>query len=416
VSVRVAADTLVRHARELLTMAGELPAVDARGSWDEAPLGLVRDGAVAAKDGVVVAVGTTAAVEAAVALDAGARVIDVGDALVAPALVDCHTHALFVGDRSEEYGLRVQGATYAEIAARGGGIASSVRALRGASDEALLSTLRARLDRMGAFGVGTVEVKTGYALDTAHELRCLDLLRRCGARVVPTFLPLHAVPPELRGVEGGRQRYLEIVRDEMLPAVVAQGSARFIDAYLDGPGFSVDEARPTLGRARAMGLRARLHVGQFEDVGGAELAAELGAASADHLEHVSDGGLRAMAAAGVVGVLLPTAAFTLGQAMPDARRMRALGVEVAVATDCNPGTSHNESLPLAVAFAVRQMGLTTVEAWWAVTRAAARSLELPQGGVVTRGVPLALSIFDLPSWQALPSHLGGPLAPRRFLA
>ncbi len=169
-SVRVAADTLVRHARELLTMAGELPAVDARGSWDEAPLGLVRDGAVAAKDGVVVAVGTTAAVEAAVALDAGARVIDVGDALVAPALVDCHTHALFVGDRSEEYGLRVQGATYAEIAARGGGIASSVRALRGASDEALLSTLRARLDRMGAFGVGTVEVKTGYALDTAHEL------------------------------------------------------------------------------------------------------------------------------------------------------------------------------------------------------------------------------------------------------
>ena len=157
-------------------------------------------------------------------------------------------------------------------------------------------------------------------------------------------------------------------------------------------------------------------MGQFEDVGGAELAAELGAASADHLEHVSDGGLRAMAAAGVVGVLLPTAAFTLGQAMPDARRMRALGVEVAVATDCNPGTSHNESLPLAVAFAVRQMGLTTVEAWWAVTRAAARSLELPQGGVVTRGVPLALSIFDLPSWQALPSHLGGPLAPRRFLA
>jgi imidazolonepropionase len=416
VTVRVAADTLLRHARELLTMTGELPSADAKGSWDEGPLGIVRDGAVAAKDGVVVAVGTTAAVEAAVTLDAGARVVDVGDALVAPALIDCHTHALFVGDRSDEYGLRVQGATYAEIAARGGGIASSVRALRAASDEALLDTLRARLDRMASFGVGTVEVKTGYALDTAHELRCLDLLRRCGARVVPTFLPLHAVPPELRGVEGGRQRYLARVLDEMLPAVVAQGAARFIDAYIDGPGFSVAEASPTLERARALGLRARLHVGQFEDVGGAEFAAEIGAASADHLEHVSEGGLRAMAAAGVVGVLLPTAAFTLGQAMPDARRMRALGVEVAVATDCNPGTSHNESLPLAVSFAVRQMGLTTVEAWWAVTRAAARSLGQTRGGTIERGLPMALSIFELPSWQALPAHLGRPLVNTLWVA
>ncbi len=415
-TVRVAADTLIRQARELLTMTGELPPADAKGSWDEGPLGVVRDGAVAAKDGVVVAVGTTAAVEAAVALDVGARVVDVGDALVAPALIDCHTHALFVGDRSEEYGLRVRGATYAEIAARGGGIASSVRALRAASDEALLDTLRARLDRMASFGVGTVEVKTGYALDTAHELRCLDLLRRCGARVVPTFLPLHAVPTELRGVEGGRQRYLARVLDEMLPAVVAQGAARFIDAYIDGPGFSVAEASPTLERARALGLRARLHVGQFEDVGGAEFAAEIGAASADHLEHVSEGGLRAMATAGVVGVLLPTAAFTLGQAMPDARRMRALGVEVAVATDCNPGTSHNESLPLAVSFAVRQMGLTTVEAWWAVTRAAARSLGQTRGGTIERGLPMALSIFELPSWQALPAHLGRPLVNTLWVA
>ena len=404
--MRVEADLLVRHARELLTMSGELPAADAKGAWDEAPLGIIRDGAVAARGGVVVAVGTTAAVEAAVSLTPDARVVDVGDRVAAPSLFDCHTHALYVGDRSNEYSLRVRGASYAEIAARGGGIASTVRALRAADDDALLGELRARLDRMAAFGTGFVEVKTGYALDTAHELRCLDLLRRCGARVVPTFLPLHAVPPELRGVDGGRARYLALVLDEMLPAVAAQGAARFIDAYIDGPGFSVAEARRSLVRARELGLRARLHVGQFEDVGGAELAAELGAASADHLEHVSDAGLRAMAAAGVVGVLLPTAAFTLGQAMPDARRMRALGVEVAVATDCNPGTSPNESLPLAVSFAVRQMGLTTVEAWWAVTRAAARSLELPFQGRIAEGLPLALSIFDYPTWEALPSHLG----------
>jgi imidazolonepropionase len=410
--VRTEADLLLRHARELLTLNGELPPTDTEGTWDEAPLGIVRDGAVAARRGVVVAVGSTAEVEAAVALTPDARVVDVGDRIVAPALIDCHTHALYTGDRSNEYSLRVRGVGYAAIAARGGGIAATVRALRSTDDDRLLATLTARLDRMASFGTGIVEVKTGYALDTVHELRCLDILRRCGARVVPTFLPFHAVPPELREVAGGRERYLTIVRDEMLPAVAEQGIARFIDAYVDGPGFSVAEVKPTLLRAKALGLRARLHVGQFEDVGGAELAAELGAASADHLEHVSDAGLRAMADAGVVGVLLPTAAFTLGQAMPDARRMRAHGLELAVATDCNPGTSPNESLPLAISFAVRQMGLTTVEAWWAVTRAAARALDMPAWGRVFPGGPLSLSMFDLPSWEALPSELGRPFGHR----
>jgi imidazolonepropionase len=409
--VRVAADTLYRRARELLTMDGELPRADPRGTWDEAPLGILRDGAVALRDGVVVALGPSAEVERDVALTPDAAVIDVGDRVLAPSLVDCHTHALFVGDRSNEHGLRLRGMSYAEVAARGGGIAATVRAVREAADDALVAELRARLARMAGFGAGVVEVKTGYALDLAHELRCLELLRRCGARVVPTFLPLHAVPPELRGVPGGRARYLDLVREEMLPAVVAQGAARFIDAYVDGPGFSVAEVRPTLERARALGLRARLHVGQFEDVGGAELAAELRAASADHLEHVSDAGLRALAEADVVGVLLPTAAFTLGQSMPDARRLRAHGVEVAVATDCNPGTSPNESLGLAAAFAVRQMGLTPVEAWWALTRAPARALELTHAGRIVRGRQALLSVFEIPSWEALSFHLARAICP-----
>ncbi len=407
--MRVRATLLVRRVREVLTMRGALPERDAKGSWDPGPLGVIEDGAVAVCDGVIAAVGSTAEVERSIELAPGATVIEGGDRVLAPGLVDAHTHALFAGDRAHEFSLRVQGRGYADIAAAGGGIASTVRAVRAADDGALRASLEARVARMRSFGVTAVEVKTGYALDTAQELRCLDVMAGLDA-VVPTFLPLHAVPPELRGSAEGRARYLALVADEMLPAALAQGRARFIDAYIDGPGFSVAEARPTLERARAAGLRARLHVGQFEDIGGAELAAELGAASADHLEHVSDAGLSAMASAGVTAVLLPGAAFSLGQPMPDARRMRALGVSVALATDCNPGTSRTENLPLMAAFGVRQMGLTTVEAWWALTRVPAESLGLGAIARIVPGAPANLSLFDLRSWEALAYVFGVPLA------
>ena len=228
--------------------------------------------------------------------------------------------------------------------------------------------------------------------------------------MVPTFLPLHAVPPELRGVDGGRARFVEAVTAEFLPAVLAQGVARFVDAYIDVAGFSVAEARPLLEACQRAGLRPRLHVGQFADVGGAALAAEFGAASADHLEHVSDDGARAMADAGVIGVLLPGAAFSLGQSMPDARRLRDLGVEVALGTDCNPGTSHTDALPLTAAFSVRQMGLSTVEAWHAITAVAARSLELGDRGALRLGARADLAVLDLASWEALPYAFGGPRA------
>lgn len=402
-----AATLLLRHARELLTLQGRLDPAD---PWNPDALGLVRDGAVAVRGDRVVAVGSTLDVERAVTLSPDATVIDVGDALLCPGLVDPHTHALFAGDRAGEFGLRVRGASYAEIAARGGGIASTVGAVRGATDLELLRDLDARLARMRAYGTTTVEVKTGYALDLAHELRCLALLRQRAPSVVATFLPLHAVPPERRGLPDGRARFLDEVREAWVPAVRAQGFSSFIDAYLDGPGFSVREARPALEAARALGLRARLHVGQFEDVGGGRLAAELGAASADHLEHLSDEDARAMAAAGVVGVLLPGAAFSLGQSMPDARRLRALGVELALGTDCNPGTSHTDALPLMASFAVRQMGMSTVEAWHAVTRVAARALGLPDRGHLAPGARADLAVLDLPSWESLPYAFGAPRA------
>lgn len=406
--MKVAANLLLRHAREMVTCAGRLPASATKADFDPGPLGLVADGAVAIAGDRIVAVGTTSEVERAVTLAEGAEVIDVGDAMLAPGLVDAHTHSLFVGDRAGEFSLRVQGAGYAEIAAKGGGIASSVRAVRAASDEVLRAALSKRLDAMARFGTTTVEVKTGYALETAQELRCLRTVRAMGGRVVPTFLGLHAVSPELRGVEGGRATYLAEVGGDMLD--MAAGEARFVDAYIDGPGFSVAECAPVLARAKAMGLRARLHVGQFEDIGGAEYAASIGAASADHLEHVSDGGLRAMAAAKVTAVLLPGAAFSLGQPMPDARRMRALGVSVALATDCNPGTSHCDALPWMAAFGVRQMGLSTVEAWFAITATAADCLDARDRGRLVVGARADVALLDLPGWEALPYVLGSPRA------
>ncbi len=408
--MKVAANLLLRHAREVLTCGGKLAPRAPLADFDPTPLGIIEDGAVAIADDRIVAVGRTADVERAVTLTADATVLDVGDALLTPGLVDAHSHSLFAGHRAGEFSLRLQGASYAEIAARGGGIAASVRALRAASDDVLRALLTKRLDAMARFGTTTVEVKTGYALETAHELRSLAVLRSVGDRIVPTFLGLHAVAPELRGEADGRARYLATVAGRMLDAVAQQGHARFIDAYIDGPGFSVAECAPTLERAKALGLRARLHVGQFEDVGGAQFAAALGAASADHLEHVSDDGLRAMAAAGVTAVLLPGAAFSLGQPMPDARRMRALGVSVALATDCNPGTSHCDALPWMAAFGVRQMGLSTVEAWFGITATAADCLELSNRGRIVVGARADLAVLDLPSWEALPYVLGSPRA------
>ena len=371
---------------------------------------VLRDGALAVRDGRIVAIGPTDEVLARVTIDpARTHVFKCDGAVIAPGLIDAHTHALFVGHRADEFVARIEGASYADIASQGGGIARTLRELRAASDEAAIDALVARLDRMRGYGVTMVEVKTGYGLDTASELRSLSLIARAAARtrtrVKRTFLPLHAVDPALRSLPDGRARFVSRTIDETIPTVFAQDRPDFVDAYVDTTGFSVSETRPLLELARRANIRARLHIGQFADIEGAELAAEFGAASADHLEHVSDRGLRAMASAGVTAMLLPGAAFSLGQAMPDARRMRAMGVEVALATDCNPGTSYVDNLPLMAAFAVRQMGLSTVEAWWAITRAPAKSLAW-EGGALREGGVGDLCVLEIPTWRALPYAVG----------
>jgi imidazolonepropionase len=374
------------------------------------PLGVIDDAAIAFAGGRVIAVGSREAVLAG--LGPGATIEPRVASLVSPGLVDAHTHAPFAGSRHGEYALRMAGAGYEEIARAGGGIVASMRAVRATSREELSATLAARLGRMAALGVTTVEAKSGYGLDLANETKQLEAVADATARadlprVVPTYLALHALDPDA-GLDrpGLAARIVSID----LPSIAAAGLARFVDAYVDRSAFSVDDARRVLGRARELGLGVRVHVGQFADVGGAELAAELGAASADHLENVGETGIDALARASVRAVLLPVASFTLGQAPPPVAALRARGVRLVVASDANPGTAPTESLPLALAFAVRLYGLTVAEAVLGATREAALSLGLDDVGVLRVGACADLVAWDLPHEAALVQPHGAPRA------
>ncbi|RYE83205.1 MAG: imidazolonepropionase, partial [Myxococcales bacterium] len=330
--------------------------------------------------------------------------------LVTPGLVDAHTHAVWAGSRHHEYAQKLAGEGYEAIAKAGGGIRSTMAAVRAASDDELTAIARARLGRMAAGGVTTVEVKSGYGLSPAHERRQLEAVARLATeaampRLVPTFLALHAIAPEHDGRRGDHIAAMH----EALAGVARDGLARFVDAYVDRAAFSVAEAEPLLAAARALGLGVRLHAGQFADVGGAELAARLGAASADHLEQVSPAGIEAMARAGVAAVLLPVACFTLGQAPPPVAALRAAGVSLVVASDANPGTAPTESLPLALAFAARLYGLTPSECLLGATRHAARSLGLAGvAGVLAPGASADLVAWGLPHEEALVQPWGRP--------
>jgi imidazolonepropionase len=305
---------------------------------------------------------------------AGARLLDAGGRLVTPALVDCHTHMLFAGQRAAEFQRRLAGESYAAIAAAGGGIRATVRATAVESDAALERSLASRLERWCAAGVTTVEVKSGYGLTPEAERRLLGVLARVAERaplrVCRTALLLHALPDEWRDRRGA---YVEAM-SALLPEIGEGRLASAADAYCDEVAFGVEECRPFLRRAQALGLGVRLHAEQLSRTGGAALAAELGALSADHLESANEDDLRALAAAGVVGVLLPAAALTLGQRLPRASVFSAAGLRVAIATDFNPGTAPAESLLGCAALAARLGGFTAEESLLALTWNAAKAL------------------------------------------
>ena len=364
--------------------------------WDLLITGTASGDAIAVEGDRIAWVGPAASLPPGPA--SGAAVVwPVGGRLVTPGLVDCHTHLVFAGDRSGEWEQRLAGATYEDIAAAGGGIRSTVRATRRATDAELLDGAVTRAARLAAGGVTTVEVKSGYGLDLDTELRLLHVARRIPERVpvdvVTTFLGAHTVPPEY---DGDAEGYLAFVCDEVLPAVVADGLADAVDAFCERIAFTADQLDRLLTAATHRGLRVKLHADQLSDGGGAALAARHRALSADHLEHVSPAGIAALAAAGTVAVLLPGAAYVLrDEAAPPVVALRRAGVPMAVATDCNPGTSPLVSLPLAMHLACTRFGLTVAEAFAGVTGHAARALGLAgAAGVLAAGARADLVVWD----------------------
>lgn len=370
----LAADFLVRNAGLIATLAGPAP----RTGSALGDLGLVESAALAAERGRVVWVGPERELAAAVAPAPGAVTLDARGAAVVPGLVDAHTHLAYAGDRDDEIRQRLAGRSYREIAAEGGGIVRSVSATRSATRDELSLLVGERLDAMLLCGTTTAEVKSGYGLATEAELRSLEAIADAAARhpvaVVPTFLGAHEVPLEHRA---DREAYLRLLVDEMLPEVARRSLAVFCDVFCEQGVFSVAESRRILLAARAHGLKLRLHTDELGSTGGAELAAELGARSADHLVFVSEAGMRALARSGCVATLLPAAAFylRLGRFAP-ARALVEKGAAVALASDVNPGGGLSPSLPFAMALACFGMGLSLEEALAAVTLNAACSLDL----------------------------------------
>ena len=365
-------DLVVRNIDELLTMQ---PGVHGT----RTALGVLHDAAVAFQGQTVAWVGPSSEAPSAEETFTGRGCVGL------PGLVDCHTHALFAGSRAEEFERRLAGASYSEILEEGGGILSTVRATRAATDEELRESLRARLKEMWWRGVTTVEVKTGYALDTEQELRCLRLMKGVSpsVRVVRTFLGAHTVPEEWRP---DREGYVSHLVEEMLPAVAAE--ADMVDVYCDRGAFTLQDARTILEAGIALGLKGRIHAEQVERTGAAALAAELGCLSADHLERLDQQGVEAMARAGTVAVLLPGAMTYLGDSAPPVAALREAGVRMAVATDFNPGSSPVLDLWTCATLACVQMGLSVEEALLGITRHAAAALgrdDLGHLGVGARG-------------------------------
>ncbi|MBC5783908.1 imidazolonepropionase [Ramlibacter sp. USB13] len=369
------------------------------------PYGLVDDAALAVEGGRIAWVGPRAELPAA--LRHGAVEHDAQGALLTPGLVDCHTHLVWGGDRAAEFEARLNGATYEEIARAGGGIVSTVKATREASEEELLLQSLKRLRPLLAEGVTTIEIKSGYGLDEANEAKCLRVARRLGERenvaVRTTFLGAHALPPEFRG--RADDYIAEVCR--MLPRLHAQGLVDAVDAFCENIGFSLVQTRRVFEAAQALGLPVKLHAEQLSDSAGAELAASFGALSCDHLEWLGEEGAQAMARAGTVAVLLPGAFYFLRETkLPPVALLREHQVPIAVSTDCNPGTSPCTSLLLMLNMACTLFRLTPEEAFAGITRNAARALGLADRGVLAPGLRADFVLWDARSPAELAYALG----------
>ncbi|HYF17319.1 MAG TPA: imidazolonepropionase [Ramlibacter sp.] len=358
------------------------------------PYGLIEDAALAVRDGVIAWVGPRG--ELPEGLRRSATELDAHGALITPGLVDCHTHLVYGGNRAHEFELRLNGASYEDIARAGGGIASTVRATREADEATLLAQSRRRLRGFLAEGVTTIEIKSGYGLSLEHEARCLRVARGLGEQervaVRTTFLGAHALPPEFAG---RADDYVDAVL-AMLPRLHEQGLVDAVDAFCERIAFSTAQTRRVFEAARALGLPVKLHAEQLSDSGGAELASSFGALSCDHLEWLGEDGARAMARAGSVAVLLPGAFYFLRETrLPPVELLRREGVPMAVSTDCNPGTAPCTSLLLMLNMACTLFRLTPLEALAGATRHAAQALGLADRGVLAAGRRADFALWDV---------------------
>ena len=397
------------QAGQLVTLGGPAP----RRGRDLRELRIVEDGAMLIRDGVIAAIGHTAEINEQAA---GARIIDAGGRVVLPGFVDAHTHPVFAGTRAAEFELRAGGATYEEIAARGGGVQSTVRSTRAADEEQLFNDALRRVEWFLQCGTTTIEAKSGYGLDVADEIKLLRVIHRLNGEtpleLVPTFLGAHAVPPDM-----SRADYIRLVIEEMLPQVTTEHLAENCDIFVERGYFEPDDARRILTAAKQHGLKLRMHVDQLTDSGGAALAAELGATTADHLEQSGPEGIAALAAASVQPVLLPASVHALGKIRyPRAREMIESGLPVVLATDFNPGSSPTPCVPMVISLAVTHMGMTFAEAISAATINAACSLGRAETiGSLEPGKLANFAVYDCADYREIGYYFGLPLTHSVFI-
>lgn len=397
------------HRWDLLLTHATLATLDG-----EASFGLLENAALAIADGRIAWLGPMDALPARASIG---RSDDLGGRLLTPALVDCHTHLVFAGNRAHEFDMRLNGASYEQIARAGGGIRSSVAALRLADEDELLRQSLPRARALLHDGVATLEIKSGYGLDLDNERKMLRVARRIGQllgiSVHTTYLAAHALPPEYRDDADG---YVDALID-WLPQLHAEGLVDAVDAFCENIGFSPAQTRRVFEAARALGIPVKLHADQLSDLGGAALAAEFGGLSADHVEYTGEDGVRAMAARGTVAVLLPGAFHVLRETrLPPIALLREHGVPIAVATDCNPGTSPLLSLRQAMQLACTHFRLTPEEALRGATANAARALGLADRGVLRAGLRADLVVWEVAHPAELCYWLGGQLAARVYAA
>jgi imidazolonepropionase len=392
---------LIKNASELVTCSG----FAAKSGRQMSDLHIIKDGAVAIENGKITAVGKTGDIREEVKKPFD-TIIDASGKAVLPGFIDPHTHLVFAGHRAEEFAWRLQGDRYMDILARGGGILSTVRATRKAGKNELMAAAGSRLDRLLAHGVTTIEGKSGYGLDLKTEVKQLQVMAALNKRhpidIIPTFLGAHAIPDAYRG---RADAFIGYMSDAVLPAVAELKLAEFCDVFCETGVFSVAQSRRLLEKARQSGMKLKLHADELTHLGGAELAADLGAVSADHLLFASDEGIGRMAAAGVVAVLLPATAFCLKAEYARARAMIDAGCPVALATDLNPGSAFTESIPLLFALATLHMGMGIEEAVSALTINAAAAIgRAEQIGSIDVGKKGDVILLEFPSYRYLPYH------------